>query len=177
LKIAVAGVAPEAAAPTEDPGEPFNPKGAPSAEDPQPEAKPQPESQAGSFATISLRNELDGTVNLVEIVLTMDGKELPPVVALGVGTQAVVFAGKIAPGQHVVRARLRAEDKPRGPFTYMKGYAFNIQSDQVLTVPENKHVMYTIAVKRNKGMNVAFDKQIGIDVRTAEVAPPQSLSD
>lgn len=170
LKIAVAGVAPEVAAPAEDPGEPFKP-GAAEPQPAEPETQ-QAETQTGSSATIHFKNELDKTVNLVEVVLTLDGKELPPIVALGIGANAIVFQGKLKPGQHVVRARLRAEDKPRGPFTYMKGYAFNLESDQVLTVPENKHVVYTIAVKRNKGMNVAFDKQIGVAVKAEEAPPP-----
>jgi hypothetical protein len=166
LQVSVAGVAPVITAPAEDPGDPFREASNPKA--------PANSEIRGSFATIHLRNELDKTMSLVEVRLTMDGQELPLVTALAPGDDTVVFAGRVAAGHHVFKTELKCRGNSRGPFTYVKKYNLNVASEEVLTVPEERAVVFTIAATRNKGVNVPFEKQVGIAVRANELPKSDS---
>lgn len=135
---------------------------------------PDPRRQVvGSFATIHLENKLGKTLNLVEARVRMDGKELPAVGNLAPNDDRVLFAGLVSPGHHVVNTRLTCRGNRR-VFTYLKDYRWDLRSDEVLTVPQDRAVVFTISAVRNKGVNVPFDKQIGIAVQDEVVPNPFS---
>jgi len=127
----------------------------------------------GSFATIHLENRLGKTLSLVDARVTMDGKELPAVGNLGPAGDRVLFAGLVSPGHHVVNTRLTCRGNRR-LFTYLKDYQWDLRSEEVLTVPQDRAVVFTISAVRHKGVNVAFDKQIGIAVHDEVVPNPFS---
>jgi hypothetical protein len=157
-----AGAAPPFAVP-EDLGDP-----------PPPDAGPAeaPREAPGAFATIHLENELGKTLTLLEAHVTMDGTPLPAVADLAPGDDATVFAGRVAAGHHVVRTRLVCQGNRRGPFTYLRDYKWEVASDEVLTVPDDEAVVFTIAATRKKGLNVPFERQVGITLRDYVVPRP-----
>jgi len=164
-----AGAAPPVAVPEDDLGDP-PPRG-----QEQPIVAPAPpRAIPGSFATIHLKNDLGRTLSLVEARLTFDGDHLPVVSALGPGGDNVVFAGRVAPGHHLLGARLVCRGNQRGPFTYLKEYTWEVASDAVLTVPNDQAVIFTVAATRHAGVNVPLDKQVGITVRDRLLPPPVS---
>jgi hypothetical protein len=130
----------------------------------------------GSFATIHLENKLDKTLNLVQARVTMDGKPLPTVAGLRPDDDRVLFAGLVSPGHHVVNTQLSCRGNRRGVFTYLKDYRWDLSSQEVLTVPKDRAVVFTISAVRHKGVNVPFNKEIGIAVHDVVVPNPFSPS-
>ena len=134
-----------------------------------PAARPVP---PGSFATIHFKNELSKSLSIVEARVSMDGKPLSPVDEPRSGSDVVVFGGRVSPGEHVVRTEVACRRNQRGPFTYLKAYKLNVASEDVLTVPRERAVVFTVAATPNKGINVPFDKQVGIAVWAEELPEP-----
>jgi hypothetical protein len=130
----------------------------------------------GSFATIHLENKLDRTLSLVQARVTMDGKPLPTVGGLRPDDDRVLFAGLVSPGHHVVNTQLRCRGNRRGVFTYLKDYQWDLRSEEVLTVPKDRAVIFTISAVRHQGVNVPFNKEVGIAVHDEVVPNPFSPS-
>jgi hypothetical protein len=164
VEASLPGTAPALAVASEDPGDP------PLV--PQPTRREIP----GSFATIHFKNELGKTLSLLEARVALDGQALPVLTNFGAGDDAVVFAGRVSPGHHLMGARLVCQGKRRGVFTYLKDYKWDVTADAVLTVPEDDAVIFTVAATRKKGINVPLDKQVSITVRDEIVRRPLSLA-
>jgi hypothetical protein len=161
--VMMAGVVPGMPTPDEDLG------------DPPPEAPGARREIPGSFATIHFKNALGKTLTLVEARLTMDGTSLPLVTNLAADQDAVVFSGRVAPGAHSVETHVLCRGKRRGPFTYLKDYKWEVSSEEALTVPADRAVIFTISAVRNKGVNVPFDRELGISVHDEVLPHPVSL--
>ncbi len=157
---------------------PTTPGAEPAEPAPPPLVAPTPDPRhavVGSFATIHLENKLGKTLSLVQARVTMDGKQLPAVGNLRQDDDRVLFAGLVSPGHHVVNTRLTCRGNRR-VFTYLKDYQWDLRSDEVLTVPQDRAVVFTISAVRNKGVNIPLDKQIGIAVHDEVVPNPFSPS-
>ena len=164
LELGVLGVGPSATVPGDDPGDPFRqgPERAP-AEIP------------GSFASLHFTNALGKTFELLAASIVMDGKTLPAAIRLQPEADSVVFAGRVAPGEHVVDTQLTCRGRRRGPFTYLDEYKWEVKSKEVLTVPPDRAVVFTISAVRNKGANIPWDKQVGITVQNDVLPNPLSM--
>jgi hypothetical protein len=150
---------PGATAPAEDPGDPFHQKAAP----------------AGPVTTVHFKNQMGKTVSMTEVLFTLDQQALPTIESVAPDQDVVVYSGRLSPGQHLMRTEIHISGNSRGPITYTKGYHFTVTGEQVLTVPENRAVVFTISGMRNKGMNVPFDKQYDIKM-TSQESPPITSS-
>jgi hypothetical protein len=65
----------------------------------------------------------------------------------------------------VVTANLTYQGRRRGgAFSYMEGYKLNVQSDGVLTTPENRALNFTIVSREKKGINVPMEKRVAVSV-------------
>lgn len=168
VDVNFAGVAPPVAVSSDDLDDP--PLSSVSAPPSEPREIP------GSFATIHFENALGKTLSLVEARLTLDGQHLPAVTNLAPDDDAVVYAGRVSPGHHLLGAVLVCRGNRRGPFTYLKEYTWEVASDAVLTVPEDNAVVFTVSVTRHKGMNVPLDKQVGITVHDHVIPSPLGLA-
>jgi hypothetical protein len=159
------GVVPSATVPGDDPGDPFRqgPERAP-AEIP------------GSFTSLHFKNALGKTFDLLAATIIMDGKTLPVLTDLRPDADTVVFAGRVTPGQHIVDAQLTCRGRRRGPFTYLDEYRWEVKSKEVLTVPPDRAVVFTISAVRNKGANIPWDKQVGITAESEVLPNPLSLN-
>ncbi|MDB4981728.1 MAG: hypothetical protein JWM82_2480 [Myxococcales bacterium] len=144
-------------APSDDPGDPFA-----LAAPPNPAPPPVP---SGSFATVHFKNEVGKAYELSEAHFVLDGKPLPVLTDVKSGDDVVVFSGRVLPGPHVVQARLTYQGNRRGPVTYMRKYHLTVEAEEVLTVPKEQAVQFTISGKQNKGFNVPFNEELGIQVR------------
>lgn len=131
------------------------------------------------MARLHFKNDLDKTVTLVEAQFTLDGKTLPVVSDLKPGGEVILFSGPLAPGQHVIKTRVVCQGNKRaGVFTYMDKYRLNAESEQVLTMPEDRSVLFTVIAHRNKGVNVPFEKQLEIKAQASDLPDsggPRSL--
>jgi hypothetical protein len=160
-----AGAASAVAGPGDDPGDPFR-----LAADTSPQRAATPPKPA-SFATVHFKNDLGKTLIVQEARVVLDGKVLPVVASPHVGADYVVFTGRVFPGHHILKTSVVAEGNQRaGVFSYMKKYRYTAESEEVMTVPEDRAIVFTITAQRNKGMNVPIDKQIEIKA-TGEVVP------
>jgi hypothetical protein len=153
-----AAAAPAATAPSDDPGDPFRQKAAP-----------------GSVTTVHFKNQLGKSVTLTEVLFNLDGKPLPTIEAIAPDQDTVVYSGRLPPGMHLMRTEMHLQGTSRGPFTYTKGYGFKVTAEQVLTIPANRAVVFTIMGTRNKGINVPFDKTYDIKM-TSQESPPITSS-
>lgn len=125
---------------------------------------------AQQTARLQFKNDLDKTLTLVEAQFTMDGKTLPFVNDLKRGGEVILFTGPLAPGPHVIKARIACQGTQRaGVFTYMDKYRINAESEQVLTMPEDRSVIFTVIARRNKDMYVPFEKQLEITSQASEL--------
>jgi hypothetical protein len=178
-QVSMAGVMPSPAVPVvvedpvpvDDPGDPY--LQAPPARQAPRERREIP----GSFATVHFVNALDKVFTLSEVTVTIDGKTLPPVTDLAPGAMTVVFAGRVSPGPHPAQTRLTCRGRQRGPFTYLKDYRWQVESAETLTVPPDRAASFTISAVRHKGMNVPFDRQVDITVRSELVPQKVSVGD
>ena len=59
----------------------------------------------------------------------------------------------------------------QGPFTYMNGYKVNLGSEEVLNVPADRPIDFTIATQKKQGMNIPIEKQLSVTVRDSTPAP------
>jgi hypothetical protein len=171
-QVSMAGVMPSPAVPTvvddpapaDDPGDPYLQKTRQRREIP------------GSFATVHFVNALDKKlVALTEARLMMDGKPLSEVTNVASGADTVVFAGRVAPGSHVVQTHLTCRGRQRGPFSYVKGYTWQVQSEETLLVPPERAATFTISAVRHKGIAVPFDREVEISVKS-ELVPQKAVS-
>ncbi|HVZ73938.1 MAG TPA: hypothetical protein VHJ20_16275 [Polyangia bacterium] len=154
--------------PAQDPGDP----GDPYALQKPPAPKPAPTSStAGSFATIHFKNEVGKDFKLLEARVLFDDADLPVLTGVKSGEDVVLFSGRVRPGRHVAETYLTYEGGKHGIFTYMKDYKITVRADEVLTVPPETAVQFTISGKENKGANVPFNHQVGIEVYDRVPAP------
>jgi len=130
----------------------------------------------GSFATLHFKNALGKTFALLEAHVTMDGKELPALANVAPEDDVTMFAGRVQPGHHIVDTRLVCRGNRRGPFTYLRDYKWEVASEEVLTVPAENAVVFTISATRNKGLNVPLDKQVVITAHDEVVGKPLSIA-
>jgi hypothetical protein len=179
---AVAGEVIETPAVAEDPGDPFRMAIASldGAGDDSPAGPPAPAAPAQKpQARLHFKNDLDKTLTMVEARFQMDGKMLPVVSDLKAGGEVILFSGPLTPGQHVIRTNVLCQGTKRGGiFTYMDKYRFTVASEEVLTMPDDRSVQFTVIAHRNKGPNVPFDRQIEIKAAAAELPDsggPRSL--
>jgi hypothetical protein len=147
-------------APSDDPGDPF---------------LRQKKAEPGSVVTIHFKNLMGKTVSLTEVLFTLDQQALPTLEAPAPDRDAVIYSGRLSPGMHLMKTEIHLQGNARGPITYTKGYHFTVTAEQVLTVPANRAVVFTIMGTRNKGMNVSFDKQYDIQM-TSQESPPITSS-
>jgi hypothetical protein len=75
-----------------------------------------------------------------------------------------VYDGPVRAGRHVVRAHLTYQGQSRGIFTYTKGYTFKVTSDQVLTMPADKTVAFTVVGKETKGLRAPVAGRLAVTV-------------
>ena len=178
---AIAGEVIETPASAEDPGDPFRMAVASldGAGDDEAPATPATSPAQKPQARLHFKNDLDKTLTLVEARFQMDGKPLPVVADLATGGEVILFSGPMTPGQHVIRTNILCQGNKRGGiFTYMDKYRFNVASEQVLTMPDDRSVLFTVIAHRNKGANVPFDKQIEVKAAASDLPDsggPRSL--
>jgi hypothetical protein len=131
---------------------------------------------SGSFATLHFKNALGKTFVLLEVHVTMDGKALPALTNVAPDDDVTLFAGRVQPGHHVVDTRLVCRGKRRGPFTYLSDYKWEVASEEVLTVPAEDAIVFTLSATRNKGFDVPLDKQVVITAHDVVVPNPLSMT-
>lgn len=124
-----------------------------------------PASPSDPVATVHFRDEAGDGFQLVEARFVMDDHPLPVLTAPPRAGDLVIYTGRVHPGRHVVSARLVYQGRSHGPFTYMAGYKLNVESREVVDVPADRPVSFTIATEKKKGMNIPFDKQLAVTVR------------
>jgi hypothetical protein len=135
---------------------------------PPAEAAPAPapvEAPRSARANLRFRNDVGDKFTLVDVRFVMDGEALPTVLR-GVerGKSAVVFAGVARPGRHIVTAHLTYQGRSRGIFTYPRGYTFKVTSDQVLTMPSDRAVTFTIVGSEVRGLKAPIDRRLAVTV-------------
>ena len=143
-------------------------------ERPPAEVAPAPvavEAPRSTYASLRFRNDVGDEYALVDVRFVMDGEALPTVLR-GVqrGESAVVFGGAARPGRHVVTAHLTYQGRRHGIFTYPKGYTFRVTSDQVLTLPSDRIVTFTIVGSEVKGLRAPIEGRLAVTVEESVAA-------
>ena len=155
------------APPDEDPGDPYA-LAAP--------VKQAPPNAPATFATVHFKNEVGKAYSLVEARFLLDGRALPELTNIKPGDDAVIFSGRVAPGRHVIETQLDYQGNRRGLVTYMRKYHLVVDSQELLMVPKERPVQFTISGKQNKGLNLPLDHQLGIQVQNRTPPLPRALT-
>jgi hypothetical protein len=127
---------------------------------------------ATARATVYFRNDVGAAFQLVDARFIMDGVELGMVVSDPErGKSYLIFTGPVAAGPHLVTTRATYQGRPRGGgiVTYTTGYTLNLDSDDVLILPRDQNLSFTIVGQQDKGLNVPLEKSITVGV---EAPPP-----
>jgi hypothetical protein len=139
-------------------------------------AAPEPapgsvEAVRATDTTLMFKNNVGDKYTLVEARFVMDGETLPMVPGGAErGKPYVVYTGATRPGRHILTTHLTYQGRSRGPFTYTKGYTFKVTSDEVLTLPSDRNVNFTIVSKEVKGLKAPVTGRMAITVEE-NVAP------
>jgi hypothetical protein len=116
-----------------------------------------------AHATVHFRNDVSDAFQLVEARFSIDGVDLAAIVAdAGTGQDFVVFTGPVSSGRHVITSHLTYRGRSRSVFTYLKGYTFNLDSQDELRTPGDSAVSFTVVGKENKGFNIPYEKRLGV---------------
>src|SRR5262245_24414377 len=91
--------------PSDDPGHPF---------------MRQQKAEPGSVVTVHFKNQMGKTVTLTEVLFTLDQQALPTLETPGTDRDAVIFSGRLSPGQHLMKTEIHLQGNSRGPITYTK---------------------------------------------------------
>jgi hypothetical protein len=108
-------------------------------------------------AQIRFRNQVGRRLRLVGAEFWIDGRpvQVPAAVreaAAEKKSELLVFSGPVQPGSHVVTTRLMYQGAQRGPFTYVKGYRFNVENVGAFVVPPDAtDAAFTIVGEEAKG--------------------------
>jgi hypothetical protein len=107
-------------------------------------------------AQIRFRNEVGGRLRLVDASFWIDGRPVPvsPSVreAAANRSELLLFSGRVLPGPHVVTTRLQYQSTGQGPFTYVKGYRFNVENVGAFVVPaDTADAAFTIVGAEHAG--------------------------
>jgi hypothetical protein len=108
-------------------------------------------------AQIRFRNQVGRRLRLVGAEFWIDGRpvQVPASVreaAAEKKSELLVFSGPVAPGSHVVTTRLMYQGAQRGPFSYVKGYRFNVENVGAFVVPPDAtDATFTIVGEEQKG--------------------------
>ena len=93
-------------------------------------------------ALISHKNEAGSGFTMEHATYILDGQTIldrdNTDGRLDEGELLQLFSGPIAPGDHEVRVVVRVRGQAYGPFTYLEGYKFNIQSRYVFQVVDGQ---------------------------------------
>jgi hypothetical protein len=165
VHVSPVGVQMAATVPLDDPGDPFL----------QGEQSQRKVEIPSAFATIHFKNALDKTLTLLSATLVLDGEPLAPVTDLRPQGDNVLFTGYVTPGTHTVSTHLTCIGKRRGGvFTYLRGYKWEVASEQTLTFPAKRSMVFTISARRRKGINVPITKQVEVAVFNELLPEPVS---
>jgi hypothetical protein len=127
-----------------------------------------------SDTTLRFRNDVGDAFEMTEARFTLDGRDLPTLLTSAArGQEYVVFTGQIAPGRHSLTSHVVYQARSRSIFTYMKGYTFTLDTTHELNVPNTGATSATIIGRPNKGLTVAFEHSLKVDM---EQQQPTALS-
>ncbi|HET6146104.1 MAG TPA: hypothetical protein VFH68_01110 [Polyangia bacterium] len=128
-------------------------------------ASPAPPAAPMARARLRFRSDAGAAYKLVEARFVMDGAELPTIITGAVrGQSQRVFSGEVTPGRHVVASTLTYQGADRVIFTYMKGYTFRVQSEDIFVARADRAVAMTIVCKEKTGFNTPIEKRLVVTV-------------
>jgi hypothetical protein len=120
-----------------------------------------------SEATVSFRNDVGDKFQLVQARFTMDGIELPAVsTEIPPGRDMVVFKGPMSSGRHVITSYLKYQGRNRAIFTYLEGYAVNLDATDQVFVVSGEPASVTIVAREQKGFTTPYEKSLAITFET-----------
>jgi hypothetical protein len=116
-------------------------------------------------ATIHFRDDVGRNFRLVTARFAIDAKDLPRAPTKSQhGRDYVIFQGALAAGRHTLTSHLTYRGRGRGVFTYLKGYTFNLTSEERLEVAVGGTVSVTVVGKEQKGFNVPYEKSLATTI-------------
>ena len=136
-------------------------------------------------AFIVHQEELGAAYELERAAFTMDGGVLATRENLeGRGDdpeQLVLYDGPTTPGRHELRVSLTYRGAALGPFTYLRGYRFKVESKYAFEVADGKvttvrivsHERSDITVQPTDRLTVRYDVVVGEGAASAPAAAPR----
>jgi len=121
--------------------------------------------------TLRFRNDVGDAFQMLEARFTLDGRELPTLLTSAArGQDYVIFSGHMPPGRHSITSHVVYQGRNRAIFTYMKGYTFTLDTTHELNVPDGGATSATIVGKPVKGLTVAFENSLKVDLEQQPAA-------
>ena len=120
-----------------------------------------------SETTVSFRNDVSDKFQLIQARFTMDGIELPAVSTdMPPGQDTVVFKGPMSSGRHVITSYLKYQGRNRAIFTYLEGYAVNLDAKDEVFVVSGEPASVTIVARPQRGFTIPYEKSLAISFET-----------
>lgn len=128
------------------------------------------DSVGNARATITHVNEFGRTFELLEIRYSLDGTPVFSATKAADGIEDIesieLYSGVVLPGVHNLAVQMMVRGKPRGPFTYARGYEFEITTSHTFSVEGGQAV--DLDVVTYSGGNAHEDFSRRPDVRFDE---------
>jgi hypothetical protein len=132
---------------------------------------------ARTTAVILHKNELGAAYQLDRAVYSLDGKVVlsreDAAAAKGLPPTVALYDGPMNAGQHLLRASLVYSGAGYGPFTYLKGYRFKIESSHAFDVAEGRRTTVRMVSHERSDFAAAPADRIGVryDVEVTDPRP------
>jgi hypothetical protein len=123
-------------------------------------------------AMVQVHNEMSKRYRLTEVVVLLDAVEVARVKApkgAELAHDFPAFAGPMPSGEHAVTVTLVYDGRNPGPITYFDDYHFRAETTSAFTVTSDGRgpARLDVMARERKGMNVAFDKKVELEIAPA----------
>jgi hypothetical protein len=133
----------------------------------------------GSRALIAHDNQMGGAYKLTQLTYALDGvqifSETDDSDHIADEKQITIFDGQIVPGQHLLSVLIIYTGNGYGPFSYMNGYTYTVNSSQAFTAAEGKQTKIDVAGYEQGNFTTPLDKRPAVNY-TINVVDDASLT-
>lgn len=117
----------------------------------------------GSRAEIKFVNDMSGAFKLTRALFVLDGavqyNKQDDSGALAEQKEIPIFSGSITPGDHTLQVLIKLRGHGYGVFSYLRGYQFEVKSDNSFTVTEGKTIELKVIAFEKGGVTTPLEQR------------------
>jgi hypothetical protein len=117
----------------------------------------------GARAEIKFMNDMSGAFKLTRALFVLDGavqyNKQDDSGALAEQKEIPIFSGSITPGDHTLQVLIKLRGHGYGVFSYLRGYQFEVKSDNSFTVTEGKTIELKVIAFEKGGVTTPLEQR------------------